>query len=301
MSPKLKYDVHVGQVGRDAAEANWRERLDRTADDDEELARTPREVVSVLGFDPADEDEVEKYDPNQPRAPAGSPEGGRWTDTGGGTGTGKLSDHFAGGFGLLDPEALRENWDQHFEDMSPQAVIDAMTASLPLAGKPRLEVLYDGTWFQFTFELEDGTLMKRSLTFGGLRAAIHDYLVVPSSKQGKGLAKSILRSQVNLYEKLGIGQVMLNANDEVGGYAWAKYGFLHRSKEEWVSMARGLQKEFPIVPDHIRKLLQSDDRRSLWGLADDPDGKTMLITQMWPGVLDLRSREQMSRFRSYIQ
>ncbi|WP_083239113.1 hypothetical protein [Methyloceanibacter superfactus] len=31
-------------------------------------------------------DAVNKYDPNQPRVPAGHPDGGQWTDTGGGTG-----------------------------------------------------------------------------------------------------------------------------------------------------------------------------------------------------------------------
>ena len=44
-------DVHFGDV--DSAPVDWRNAPDdNTPDDDEELAKTPPEVIAILGFDP---------------------------------------------------------------------------------------------------------------------------------------------------------------------------------------------------------------------------------------------------------
>ena len=49
-------DIHFGMV--EEKEFDWRESslLDNTPDDDEELSKTPQDVVSLLGFDPLEED-----------------------------------------------------------------------------------------------------------------------------------------------------------------------------------------------------------------------------------------------------
>lgn len=46
-------EVHFGDADRPLP--NWREHPEEGADDDEELAQTPVDVVAMLGFDPLDE------------------------------------------------------------------------------------------------------------------------------------------------------------------------------------------------------------------------------------------------------
>lgn len=47
-------EVHFGKVG--ASPIDWRKMPDEDADDDAELAKTPPDVVAILGFDPKDAD-----------------------------------------------------------------------------------------------------------------------------------------------------------------------------------------------------------------------------------------------------
>ena len=68
------------------------------------------------------------------------------------------------------------------------------------------------------------------------KSAYHSYLRIDEGERGKGSIPAMLENQINLYRKLGIEKVKLGANIDVGGYAWAKYGFLPQ-KFEWAYMA----------------------------------------------------------------
>lgn len=49
-------DIHYGTA--DSRLPDWREMTDKNdADDDEELAKTPQDVIELLGFDPRNEEE----------------------------------------------------------------------------------------------------------------------------------------------------------------------------------------------------------------------------------------------------
>jgi hypothetical protein len=52
MSDALPGGVRFGN--RDAKNVNWRKIPDNSADDDDEMAQTPVDVVAMLGFDPLD-------------------------------------------------------------------------------------------------------------------------------------------------------------------------------------------------------------------------------------------------------
>jgi len=53
MSDDKLPDVHFGSVDR---KVHWQKIPDFDPDDDEELAKTPKHVVELLGFDPKDKD-----------------------------------------------------------------------------------------------------------------------------------------------------------------------------------------------------------------------------------------------------
>lgn len=84
-----------------------------------------------------------------------------------------------------------------------------------------------------------GVQMERSITsHAGKTSAYHASLFLSEGLQKTGLGKSIVRSQVGAYQKLGVKQVNLHAA-EVGRYAWAKFGFNGDAKT-----VRGARREF---------------------------------------------------------
>jgi len=131
------------------------------------------------------------------------------------------------------------------------------------------------------------------------KMAIHDYFKV--SKTGGGFSKKILKSSIDLYEEVGIKSVVLQANIDVGGYAWARYGFL-MDKDNWNSYRKIIKHEAPSgTSQAVLKLLDSPDPRAMWAIADSPEGKKLLLGKTWNGKLELSNKEQMERFRAYVK
>jgi hypothetical protein len=53
----------------------------------------------------------------------------------------------------------------------------------------------------------------------------HDYLKLDPGSQGGGVVKSIFAKAVPMYDRMGMKSISVQANIDVGGYAWARYGF----------------------------------------------------------------------------
>lgn len=53
----------------------------------------------------------------------------------------------------------------------------------------------------------------------------HKYFKLNEGYRGNGVSEVLMEESMNLWKKLGVGKVTLNANIDVGGYAWARYGF----------------------------------------------------------------------------
>lgn len=168
---------------------------------------------------------------------------------------------------------------------------------------------------------------------GGRKYAYHGYLEIPERDQGKGLAKSLLRNQIDLYQKMGLGYVKLSANIGVGGYSWAKYGFLPITDDAWKDMSYSLFNALQEsvrdgsipgrVADDLLHYVERPDRHALWDFVDHPDrvpigifgstrekplkwGQLFMMRYGrtrggWPGKLDLKDPETMERFNEYIQ
>lgn len=66
----------------------------------------------------------------------------------------------------------------------------------------------------------------------------HDKLQIPLSAQDHGIAKKLFKEQLKLYEAQGnIEDISLEANVDVGGYAWFNYGFIPDSEQEVLKIA----------------------------------------------------------------
>ena len=144
-------------------------------------------------------------------------------------------------------------------------------------------------------------------------SANHVYFQLDKAYTGKGGGKQILAKSVTLYEKIGVKKVHLNANINVGGYAWAKYGFDFASRD--VQRARkGLSGR---VGRHLKKAGAPAKERLLivntlkkngnsWDFANlkykgQPIGKKALLGSDWDGTLTLNPKSNGRKiFNAYV-
>lgn len=150
------------------------------------------------------------------------------------------------------------------------------------------------------------------------KKAYHGYLRLNPDVRGTGLVPNMLKNQIELYQKLGIEKVKLGANIDVGGYAWAKYGF-KTDADEWTYYRQMLKnylddRKIKTNDNYTMHLLyeiaKDPDPKTMWTLSDIktpeeqsgvPIGKWFLMHKSWPGVLDLTDNEALERFFKYVK
>jgi hypothetical protein len=69
--------------------------------------------------------------------------------------------------------------------------------------------------------------------------ASSEYFKLFSRATGKDAGKAMLAGNVEVYKKLGIDTVKVHANIDVGGYAWAKYGYVP-TNSSWEALSSDL-------------------------------------------------------------
>jgi hypothetical protein len=142
---------------------------------------------------------------------------------------------------------------------------------------------------------------------------------VASNLQDKGIGKTILANQLKLWDHLGVEELSLNANIDVGGYAWARYGYVP-SISDWediqdrtkrtmknVIMSAGTREKLDKILDHSADPWQISELAGLKEKVEDPSfggqkeiGKIALLHSSWDGTLDLTSKGAYSDFRRYM-
>lgn len=147
----------------------------------------------------------------------------------------------------------------------------------------------------------------------------HNMFELDSSAQGHGIAKDLLANSMQLYDRAGIGRIHLTAGLDVGGYAWAKYGFLPKDSQATRGLFSrikqkldGLRGISEPTREVVRRLLKSGEPRALWAIADLdgvtaerrgerlPLGKALLLGTCWKGVMNLDDPQARERFHNYI-
>lgn len=147
----------------------------------------------------------------------------------------------------------------------------------------------------------------------------HSLLELDADVQGRGIAKDLLANSLRLYDLAGIGSIHLTAGLDVGGYAWAKYGFLPspgRATRDLFSRIGGRLASLDGVSETsrqvVQRLLQSEDPKALWTISDldgvtamrqgrrMPLGKALLLGTTWKGVMHLDNPNARARFNNYI-
>ncbi len=165
----------------------------------------------------------------------------------------------------------------------------------------------------------------------GSKKALHEVFTLSSDQQGTSIAKKILGNSMIEYERMGVASIELNANIDVGGYAWAKYGF-KPTRESWVSLRPEVKKRFDVlfemmeveatagrksITKLVDDILGADNPERIWELVDmsieledklaimGPSGKVslgkrLLLGTDWGGVLSLSDSRAVARFNRYV-
>jgi hypothetical protein len=155
----------------------------------------------------------------------------------------------------------------------------------------------------------------------------HAYFKIAEESRGTGVAVETINEQVQLYKQMGFSRVKVHANIDVGGYVWARYGWVP-NEDSWSDLAADARgKIIALIRDRdegivtvtgsqsLEQMLEharSYNPRSMWTLADtDIVVKTQGGTEFalgydlfgssdWSGTLDLRDPETLTRFDNYV-
>lgn len=129
----------------------------------------------------------------------------------------------------------------------------------------------------------------------------HDLFRVPNALQDTGIGRAVLGRQFAFYDAIGVGRVEVHANIDIGGYTWARMGFLPRQQSlprlaekiraRWDKLTKAYfdeAVEMDLGPEAVEaveqtiKELADGDATALWRLSDLTD------EVKWAGTVDAK-------------
>ncbi len=162
-------------------------------------------------------------------------------------------------------------------------------------------------WIQ---SLWDEATVVRDFTFKDGKISVHHSLFeLAENLQGKGTSKKVLNAFYDQYLRLGVTDIDVFANIDVGGYTWCRYGFCAKQKEvlELLSDIKKshseLYSEWAQMAEIVSDFYDKHDSSALFPmnlLTDVPNAKNMLKGKSWHGFLDLTDTVQRKIFEEYL-
>lgn len=153
----------------------------------------------------------------------------------------------------------------------------------------------------------NGVELKRAFRIddNGAKYVDHELFQLDRQLQGKGVSRQVFKALYEQYRVAGVERIELYANIDVGGYAWARYGFCVRDRYEAISAIRfsaltAKQEEriMGLIDGHFNA---SSDPFPMNKIARLPYGKKALLGSDWEGVLDLTDTQQRRVFERYLR
>jgi hypothetical protein len=190
----------------------------------------------------------------------------------------------------LSPQELAEKrWNQYVPFTMEQAA-KILKQDLPPETTVQIDVTEPGQAL-FTIKAENIFSEMRSCNFHE-HIAYRGSLEVSRYDRSKGLGRNLMRNEIELYRACGIDKLEIHAASEVGGYAWARMGFLpdkikHDLKDDvqyrWKILADILTEEERAQlkkTDSKHSAIDMNAPKDIWQIAD-------LKTDMAPRLRDL--------------
>jgi hypothetical protein len=140
-------------------------------------------------------------------------------------------------------EAFLERWNEKV-GMTPEEFKKEFLGGVP--SEMKIRDYGSGSFaVEGTLQLSEGGPMvgryEREINVND-KTAYSAFFKISDQYTGTDIGKKVLGGNVAVYEKLGIESVGVTANIDVGGYAWAKYGYVP-TQSAWNSLRQRLQGE----------------------------------------------------------
>ena len=97
-----------------------------------------------------------------------------------------------------------------------------------------------------------------------------------------------IRTMLEQYKNVGVDQMTVFANIDVGGYTWARYGFYAIDKRDALGAVKSDKAKKFIEKYYKDKSLKSTDPFPMRLLTEQTWGKNELKGSYWEGILNLR-------------
>lgn len=191
------------------------------------------------------------------------------------------------------------------DQMLSGAFVGAMTFGVDVAqGTLRLQSTDHGVRQDLTLVASDGVQTSWQQVCTRRRDAVEVELVRldPASERGKGRGLVAYRNFLLWCDIAGVRRVALEAGKSVGGYFWARCGFLPDAAS-WQTLCEGWRRQAQRAKQaDLLELLGAVAALGPVGmvvLARSDYAQSLLPHARWRGLLDLTNPEQCDRARQY--
>jgi hypothetical protein len=250
---------------------------------------------------------------SQPRHPAGAPEGrgGQFAPSEGAGGPRPHSPEAPTPLSEMKGARGIEGRDRHFK-RTPSARTQAL-AKLVTGAFGDGEFLGDNDLLKF--HGLDGTSFVTSFEQGKRGPYVQwDEMKLPPEARGRNF-RQFVDELFALYRSDGQDAVLMAAGYDVGPYVWARAGVIP-FPEDWEKHKSNLRPRVDALPideqqrADLRTILDSEDPKAIWRLADAPGGKSLLVNPgdrklqvatTWRGYFLLNDEEQNARLYKYVR
>lgn len=137
------------------------------------------------------------------------------------------------------------------------------------------------------------------------RTVEHNLFKISKDLQGSGISKKTFKSLYKQYEAADIATINVHANIDVGGYAWAKYGFEPaKGSTIYDDAKKAVRKKYGAnSPEELdlTNIIASNNESKLHKIANTKYGKDALLGSDWEGSLNLKNKVQRKIFEDYLR
>jgi GNAT superfamily N-acetyltransferase len=223
--------------------------------------------------------------------------------------TAGLVENYFGSEKLKTAKVEAEILAKKFSDMGALFGVEWNREEIRYGEKGIESIRYSGKYNLSTFPESQVTFVIDFVEKDGAMESNFELFFIQESMQGQGFAKDLMKEYLDSLQRQGIYKVNIYANKDVGGYAWAKFGFTANSRDEVEHLlflyGDRLSKSELLDVEKILDAFYSNRMDSepfpMNILADKPYGKKLLLDSGWNGNLDLRNKKQLKRVYDYME
>jgi hypothetical protein len=228
--------------------------------------------------------------------------------------------------------ALAEKWADCNTALSPAQFVQSITKGFPDAHVVLGQSShYSGAGIKYSF-YPQGWFDSSNYINGDIGAAremgqpvnahINFFYWSVKKSTGTGSGREALKLHMGFMQRMNVGQVTLDAGSSVGGYFWARVGFI---PTHWPSVKEAIKirinqlkrgevgkKNKELLDEISEQINQSNDVKTIWALADshkkyqtsggqsEKIGEIILRGLVWNAEFSFTDPEQVARYNAYV-